>query len=53
MAILHTLLKGNEHFRFTQPHLHIVGFTHCTRAGLAPSEVLPFCTRVKLFSKLE
>ena len=36
--------KGNEHFRFT----------HCTRAGvLAPSEVMPFCTRAKLFSKLE
>ena len=37
MAILHT---GNEHFRFTQPHLHIVGFIICTRAGLAPSEVI-------------
>ena len=37
--------KGNEHFRFKQPHLHIVGFIICTRAGvlkLAPSEVI--CT---------
>ena len=28
------ITKGNEHFRFTQPHLHIVGFIICTRAGV-------------------